>query len=150
MPFPPFAPSVFFDETDIDALAAEFSERVRRSPLLRPWTGLVGNRWEDAEAVMAGFLRATLFLQERPEVDGDWLARSVRMLDGEAIDLLADILLDCALVALPLHSAAVVAEISEQLARLLKSVVAQDGVARQRLLPRARSRLLAGALMPRL
>lgn len=150
MPFPPFAPSVFFDEADIDTLAAEFSERVRRSPLLRPaMDGLVGNRWEDAEAAMGGFLRATLFLQERPAVDGDWLARAVRMLDDAAIDLLADILLDCALVALPLHSAAVVAEISEQLARLLKSVATEDGVAQQRLLLRARARLSAGALMNR-
>lgn len=150
MPFPPFAPSVFFDEADIDTLAAEFSERVRRNPLLRPaMDGLVGNRWEDAEMAMGGFLRATLFLQERPAVDGDWLARAVRMLDDTAIDLLADILLDCALVALPLHSAAVVAEICEQLARLLKSVAAEDGVAQQRLLLRARARLSAGALMNR-
>ncbi|WP_332702196.1 hypothetical protein [Devosia sp.] len=150
MPFPPFAPSAFFDEADIDALATEFSERVRRSPLLRPaMDGLIGNRWEDAEAAMGGFLRATLFLEQRPEVDGDWLARSVRLLDGEAIDQLADILLDCALVALPLHSAAVVAEISEQLARLLKGVVSEDGVAQQRLLLRARTRLMAGALMNR-
>ena len=119
-----------FDDPDIDALAAEFSERVPRSPFLRPaMDELVGNRWEDAEAVIAGFLRATLFLDKRPEVDGDWLARSVRTLNGEAIDLLADILLNCALVAVPLHSAAVFAEISEQLARLLKSVVSQDGVA---------------------
>lgn len=151
MPFPPFAPSVFFDEADIEALVAEFSERVRRNPSLRPaMDGLIGNRWEDAEATTAGFLRATLFLEQRPEVDGDWLARSVRMLDARMIDQLADILLDCALVALPLHSAAVVAEIGEQLARLFKAVVAQDGVARQRLLLKARSRLLAGALMSRL
>jgi hypothetical protein len=55
------------------------------------------------------------------------------LLDGDAIDLLADILLDCALAALPLHSAAVVPEISEQLVRMLKGVVSEDGVARQRL-----------------
>ena len=151
MPFPPFAPSVFFDEADVDALVAEFSERVRRSSSLRPaMDGLIGNRWEDAEAATGSFLRSTLFLENRPAVDGDWLARSVRMLDPATIDQLADILLDCALVALPLHSAAVVAEIGEELARLLKGVMRQDGVARQRLLLKARSRLTAGALMSRL
>jgi hypothetical protein len=151
MPFPSFAPSVFFEEADLAALVAEFSERVRQSPALRPaMDRLVGNRWEDAEAATAAFLHATLFLEGRPEVDGDWLARSVRMLDVETIDLLADILLDCALVVLPLHSAAVLAEISDELARLLKGVVSHDGVARQRLLLKAQSRLAAGALMSRL
>lgn len=151
MPFPPFAPSVFFDESDIEALITEFSERLRRSPTLRPaMDGLVGNRWEDAELAAGDFLRATLFLEARPSVDGDWLVRLLRLLYAEAIDQLADILLDCALVALPLHSAAVVAEIGEELARLLKGVVAHDGMARQRLLLQARSRLAAGALMSRL
>lgn len=151
MPFPPFAPAVFFEEADLDALVNEFSDRVRRSHALRPTMDrLVGNRWEDAEAATASFLRATLFLDQRPQVDGDWLARSVRMLDAETIDLLADILLDCALVVLPLQSAAVVTEIGEQLAHLLKGVVFHDGVARQRLLLKAQSRLAAGALMSRL
>ena len=150
MPFPPFAPSVYFEEADLVALVTEFSERVRKNPVLRPTMDrLVGNRWEDAEAVATAFLAATLFLERRPEIDGDWLARSIHMLDANAIDLLADILLDCALVVLPLHSAAVVAQINDALARLLKEAVAQDGVARQRLLLKMQSRLAAGALMNR-
>jgi len=100
---------------------------------VRATGGLVGNRWENADAAMAGFLRATLFLEQRPEVDGDWQPWAVRLPDGVAIALLADILLDCALVALPLQSAAVVVEISEQLVRMLKGVVWEDGVTRQRL-----------------
>ena len=88
-----------------------------------------------------------MFLERRPDVDGDWLAKSIRTLDAETIDLLADILLDCALVVLPLHSAAVVAEVSDALARLLKEVVGHDGVLRQRLLLKMQSRLAAGALM---
>lgn len=148
MPFPPFAPSVYFDEADLAALVAEFSERVRRNPDLRPAIDrLVGNRWEEAEATTSSFLQATLFLERRPDVDGDWLARSIRMLDAATIDQLADILLDCALVMLPLHSAAVVAEVSDALARLLKDVVIHDGVMRQRLLLKVQSRLAAGALM---
>jgi len=151
MPFPPFAPSVFFDEADIDALVAEFGERIRRSTALRPaMDRLVGNRWEDAEREAGAFLRATLFLEGRPAVDGDWLVQLLRLLDATDIDELADILLDCALVALPLHSAAVVAEVGEEVARLLKGIVSHDGVARQRLLLKARSRLAAGALMSRL
>lgn len=151
MPFAPFAPSIYFDEADIDALVTEFSERVRRSPSLRQaMDGLIGNRWADAEAGAGAFLRATMFLDSRPQIDGDWLARSVRMLDADAIERLVDILLDCALVVLPLHSAAVVAEIGEELARLLGAVVAQDGAARQRQLLSALSRLQSGALMSRL
>lgn len=150
MPFPPFAPSVFFDDADIDALVAAFSERIRGNAGLRPaMDRLIGNRWEDAEKAAGTFLRATLFLEGRPDIDGDWLVRVLRLLDASDIDQLADILLDCALVALPLHSAAVVAEVGEELARLLKGVVAHDGVARQRLLLKARSRLSAGALMSR-
>ena len=151
MPFPPFAPAVFFEESDLDALISEFSERVRRSHALRPsMDRLVGNRWEEAEAAASSFLRATLFLEQRPQVNGDWLARSVRLLDGDTIELLADILLDCALVVLPLQSAAVVAQIGEQLAYLLKDVAGRKGVARQRLLLKVQSRLAAGALMSRL
>lgn len=151
MPFPPFAPSVFFDDADIDALVAAFSERIRGNADLRPaMDRLIGNRWEDAEKAAGAFLRATLFLDSRPDIDGDWLVQVLRLLDASDIDQLADILLDCALVALPLHSAAVVAEVGEELARLLKGVVAHDGVARQRLLLKARSRLSAGALMSRL
>lgn len=148
MPFPPFAPSVYFEEAELAALVAEFSERVRRNPDLRPALDrLVGNRWEEAEAAAGSFLRATLFLEQRPDVDGDWLAKSIRTLDVASIDQLADILLDCALVVLPLHSAAVVAEVSDALARLLKDVLAHDGAMRQRLLLRMQSRLAAGALM---
>ena len=148
MPFPPFAPAVYFEEADLAALVAAFSERVRRNPSLRPaMDRLVGNQWEEAEAAAASFLRATLFLERRPDVDGNWLAKSIRMLDAEAIDLLADILLDCAMVVLPLHSAAVVAEVNDALVRLFKDVLAHDGVMRQRLLLRMQSRLAAGALM---
>ena len=72
MPFPPFAPSVYFEEADLVSLVAEFSERVRRNPVLRPaMDRLVGNQWEEAEAATAAFLRATLFLERRPDVDGD-------------------------------------------------------------------------------
>lgn len=151
MPFPPFAPSIYFEEADIDALVTAFSERVRGSRELRPaMDGLVGNRWADAEAAVAAFLRAALFQDRRPEIDGNWLARSVRMLDADALARLVDILLDCALVVLPLHSAAVVAEVGEALANVLGAVVAQEGVARQRHLLNALTRLQSGALMSRI
>lgn len=151
MPSPPFAPSIYFEHADIDALVAEFSERIRRSATLRPaMDALVGNRWEDAEVAAGEFLRDTMFLEQRPAIDGDWLARSVATLDAAALDELVDLLLDCALVVLPLHGAAVIAEIGDELGRLLKDVVSRDGVARQQLLLRARSRLAAGALMSRL
>lgn len=151
MPNPTFAPSLYIDEADIDALVMELSERLRRNPSLRPaMDGLIGNRWEEAETAAGAFLRATLFQERLPEVDGNWLARSIRLLDAQAIDHLADVLLDCALVAFPLQGAGVIGEIGDELACMLKAVAAQDGAARQRLLIKARVRLAAGALMNRL
>ncbi len=150
MPFPPYAPSVYFEDAEIDALVAEFSERIRRSASLRPAMDvLVGNRWEDAEAATAAFLRATLFLEARPDVAAEWLERAVATLDAGALDELGDVLLDCALVLLPLHSAAVIAAIGDALGHLLGEVVAGEGDARQLLLLRAEARLAAGALMSR-
>jgi len=151
MPHTLLAPALYIDEADIDELVTALSERIRRDPSLRPaMDGLIGNRWEQAELATGAFLRATLFLDHRPAVDGDWLARALRLLDTEAIERLGSILLDCAFVALPLHSAGLIAAIGDELVDLLKAVVAQDGVTRQRLLLAARARLAAGALMSRL
>lgn len=151
MPNPTFAPSLYIDEADIDALVIELSERLRRDPLLRPvMQGLIGNGWEDAEAAAGAFLRATLFQEGLPDIDGNWLVRALRLLDTQAIDRLGDVLLDCALVAFPLHGAGVIAAIGDELAHMLKAVAAENGVARQRLLLEARARLAAGALMNRL
>lgn len=151
MPNPTFAPSLYIDEADIDALVMELSERIRRNPSLRPaMDGLIGNRWEEAEAAAGAFLRATLFQERLPDIDGNWLARSLRLLDAQAIDSLGDVLLDCALIAFPLQGAGVIGEIGDELALMLKGVVAQDGVARQQSLLKARARLAAGALMSRL
>jgi hypothetical protein len=151
MPHTLLAPALYIEEADIDELVAALSERIRRDPCLRPaMDGLIGNRWEQAELAAGAFLRATLFLDHRPAVDGDWLARALRLLDAEAIDRLGAILLDCAFLALPLHSAGLIGAIGDELVDLLKAVVVQGGVARQRLLLKARSRLAAGALMSRL
>ncbi|WP_193336934.1 hypothetical protein [Devosia beringensis] len=151
MPHTLLAPALYIDEADIDELVTALSERIRRDHSLRPaMDGLIGNRWGQAELAAGAFLRATLFFDHRPAVDGDWLARALRLLDTEAIERLGAILLDCAFVALPLHSAGLIGAIGDELVDLLKAVVAQDGVTRQRLLLAARARLAAGALMSRL
>jgi hypothetical protein len=151
MPCPPFAPSIYFEDADIDALVQEFSERVRRDQTLRPFLDLlVGNQWEQAEQVVTEFLHATLFLQWRPQVDADWLARAAQELSLPALNRLGEILLDCALVALPLHSAAIIAEIGDALARFLGDVVSREGAAREVVLAALYDRLRSGALMSRL
>jgi hypothetical protein len=151
MPFSPLAPALFFEESDLRALVAEFSERIRRDRQLRPVLDhLVGNRWYEAEQASEAFFRATLFAEGTPAVDANWLALAVRWLDPAAIDALVAILLDCALVAFPLHGAALLAEITEQLATDLKAVLAADGVVRQRRLLETYARLRAGALMSRI
>lgn len=151
MPCPPFAPSIYFEDADIEELVREFSERLRRDQALRQaLERLVGNRWEQAEKVATEFLHATLFLQRRPQIDAEWLARAAQELNLPALNRLGEILLDCALVALPLHSAAVIAEIGDALARLLGDVVTLEGAARGAFLAALYDRLRSGALMSRL
>ncbi|MEF2554606.1 hypothetical protein VQ042_25540 [Aurantimonas sp. A2-1-M11] len=151
MPCSSFAPSIYFDDSDLDALAREFSERIRADSTLRPVLDrLVGNRWEDAELAITDFLHASLFLQSHPQIDEDWLTRAAHDLNLATLDRLGDILLDCALVALPLHSAAVIAEISDALACLLGDVVSLEDADRKRRLPYLYDRLRSGALMNRL
>ncbi len=150
MPSAPFAPSVYFEDSDIDALVREFSERIRQDVALRPALDrLVGNRWEDAEQAVESFLHATLFLQRRPDVNQEWLERAAQVLDLAALDRLGDILLDSALVALPLHSAAVIVEIGDALTRLLADAVSLEGADLHRRMVQIYDRLRSGALMNR-
>ena len=151
MPFLISAPSVFFEDSELRALIAQFSERVRRDTRVRPaMDRLIGNRWYEAEQGAETFLLATLFLEERPEVDLDFLARAVQILGPDEIDALAEIMLECALVAFPLQSAAAIVEIAEMLAGAIKAAAVSRGTARRRLLNQVYSRLSAGTLMSRL
>lgn len=151
MPFLTSAPSVFFEDSELRALIAEFSERVRRDSRVRPaMDQLIGNGWHEAEQRTEAFLFATLFLEERPEVDSDFLARAVQILGPNEIDALAEIMLECALVAFPLQSAAAIVEIAEMLAGAIKAVAVSRGAARRHLLNQVYSRLNAGTLMSRL
>lgn len=150
MPFLTSAPSVFFDDSELRALIAEFSERVRRDGRVRPaMDRLIGNRWHEAERGAESFLIATLFLEERPDVDSDFLARAVQVLRPDEIDVLADIMLECALVTFPLQSAAAIVEVAEMLASAIKAVVVSRGTARPHRLNEVYSRLNAGMLMSR-
>lgn len=62
---------------------------------------------------------------------------------------MSNILLDCALVALPLHSAAVIAEIGDALKRLLGDVVSHESPSLETLVLQVYDRLHSGALMNR-
>lgn len=150
MPFLVSAPSIYFDESEIRDLVAEFSERLRRDGRVRPALDrLVGNRWFEAEQNAEKFLAATLFMTDRPEVDRDFLLRAVEVLGHEEIDVLAEIMLDCALAAFPLQSAAAIAEVSEMLAETMSAVIAGEDRDRQQRLSKVYSRLSSGTLMGR-
>jgi len=151
MPFPPFAPSIYFEEDELRALMVEFGERLRADACLRPMLDrVIGNRWLEAEQGAEAFLNAALFLETVPEVDQDWLARAVQFLSQGDIERLCDIMLDCSLSAFPLHGAAVVIEATEALAALVNAIVTVRGKERDRRLATVTSRLNAGALMHRL
>jgi hypothetical protein len=150
MPFLISAPSVYFDESEIRELVAEFSERLRRDRRVRPALDrLVGNRWFEAEKNAETFLVATLFSTDRPDVDRDFLTRAVEVLGRDEIDAMAEIMLDCALLTFPLQSAAAVAEVSEMLANAMRSVALCEGAVRPQRLNDLCARLSAGTLMAR-
>lgn len=125
----------------------EFSDRVRRDSTLFPvLSQLIGNRWAEAEAESEAFLTSALFSDGRHETDIDTIASAVHLLDIEAIERLADILLESALKCLPLHSAALVSDVAEELGRLLTSVIRLDGPERQKRLRDVHAKISAGTL----
>ncbi|HEV2515825.1 MAG TPA: hypothetical protein VGV07_11285 [Devosia sp.] len=131
-------------------MLADFSERVRADARVRPaMTRLVGNRWLEAEQSAEAFMSATLFLDEQPDVDPVFLERAVQLLGPAEIDALAEIMLECAMVAFPLQSAAAITEVTEMLASTVRAVATSEGQARQDQLERVYSRLSAGTLMNR-
>lgn len=141
-------PVLFLEDGDLAALMIEFSDRVRRDPLVRPSLDrLIGNRWADAETAATTFFHAALFADRCPDVDANWLARAARELSPEDVDRLADQLLDCTLAAFPLHSAAIVCEIATEFVRLFRAIMVVDGVDRQRRLLDLHRRLASGALL---
>ena len=144
------APSVYFEDSEIRALVAEFSERLRSDPRVRPALDrLVGNRWLEAEQHAESFLAATLFLTDRPTVDRDFLAKAVEILGQDEIDVIAEIMLDCALLSFPLQSAAAVIEVTEMLADAIGSVASSKGVVPRQHLNDVYSRLSNGTLRGR-
>lgn len=150
MPFLPSAPSVYIEDFELRAMIADFSERIRRDVRVRPaMDRLVGNQWHEAEQGAEAFLSATLFLNEPLHVDSDFLERVVQLLGPTEIDALAEIMLDCALLAFPLQSAAAIVEVTEMLACAISSVVVDKSYARRDRLASIYSKLRAGALMNR-
>jgi hypothetical protein len=150
MPFLTSAPSVFFDDSELRDLIAEFSERVRRDVRVRPaMDRLIGNRWHEAEQGAEDFLLATLFLEERPLVSSEFLGKAIQVLGPGEIDTLSEIMLECALLTFPLQSAAAICEVAHMLATAIKIVAVSEGSARQLKFNEFCSRLTAGTLMGR-
>ena len=138
---------MFFEREELQALTDEFSDRLRRDPELAPvLTRLVGNRWAGAEAAFHHFLHSQLFGDARPYLDPGELERATGILDASSIDRLVEVLLDSALYCLPLHSAARIDEVGEDIRWLLKSLLPHEGKARAEQLATAFAKLSAGAL----
>ena len=142
------SPVVFLDDDELAACVEMFSERIRSDALLRPALDrLVGNRWADAERQAYRMFHATLFRDECPQVEANWLARAARVLSPDQVDRLADILLSCVFETFPVHTAGDLCDIATELANTLKSIIATDGLERQRRLLKMHARLNAGALL---
>ena len=139
-------PIVFFERDELEILVVEFSDRVRRDSMLSPvLSQLIGNRWAEAEAEGEAFLTSALYGDGRHEMDLDTLAGAVHLLGIEGVERLADILLESALKCLPLHSAALVAEVGDELGRLLTSAMRLDGQGRQKRLRDVHAKISARA-----
>ena len=140
-------PVLFFEPDELDALVLEFSDRIRRNSELAPTLSqLIGNRWAEAEAAATGFLACALSWDGRPEIDEAVLQRAGNLLRARDVQHLLDALLESALKCLPLHSAALISEVADDLGRALTAIIALDGPARRKLLRETHSRLSAGAL----
>lgn len=138
---------MYFEREELRALTVEFSDRLRRDPELTPvLTRLVGNHWAAAEAAFHHFMLSQLFGDARPHLDPVELERATGILDATSIDRLIEVLLASALYCLPLHSAARIDEVGEDIARLLKSLLQHDGEARSEHIATAFGKLSAGAL----
>lgn len=139
---------LFMDRDDLELVVIEFSERVRQDPGLRPALNrLIGNHWAMAEEAALRFLGNSLFGDGITNIEADLLALVTRLLTDTDVERLEEILLDCALLCLPLHSAARVSAVAEEFGRALKAIIALEGVARQRLLLRTHALLASGALL---
>jgi hypothetical protein len=141
-------PALFVDDDELAACIEMFSARVRLDAVLRPAMDLlVGNRWADAEKQAHRLFHASLFRDAAPNVDANWLARAVRVLQPGEVDRTVDILISCILETFPLDSAGEICEIATELANTLKAIIATDGLERQRRLLHTHIRLNAGALL---
>ena len=107
---------------------------------------LIGNRWEEAEAAATGFLASALAWDGRPEIDEGVLERAGTLLRVQDVQHLLDALLESALKCLPLHSAALVSAVGEDLGAALTAIIALDDPARRELVRETYLRLSAGAL----
>jgi hypothetical protein len=138
---------MFFEQEELQALTVEFSDRLRRDPELAPLLArLVGNHWAAAETAFYNFLQSQLFADARPHLDPMELERAAGILDVSSIDRLIEVLLESALVCLPLHSAARIDAVGGDIGRLLKSLLQHNGEAHAEQFARAFAKLTAGAL----
>ncbi len=149
MPVPPHAPSVYFDNDEINLFVETLSDRLRSSKQLRPrFDKLVGNQWYEFETELDHFIRVNLFLTNSPTLDLQLLYRITTIFNSDDIELLEDLFLDVCLTIFPLLSAAAMNELAERLSTLILPVIkTKDQRFKQRALLNLHQKITSGSLL---
>ena len=149
MPVPPHAPSVYFDNDEINLFVETLSDRLRSSKQLRPrFDKLVGNQWYEFEREIERFIRVNLFLTNSPTLDLQLLYRITTIFNSDDIELLEDLFLDVCLTIFPLLSAAAMNELAERLSTLILPVIkTKDQRFKQRALLNLHQKITSGSLL---
>lgn len=148
MPFPPHAPSIYFDTDEINQFVEILSERFRASRLLKPcFDKLVGNQWYEFETEVKDFIFASLFLKDTPNLNMQLLIDISNIFTSNDIEALTEIFLDVCLSVFPLFSAAEMNELAERLSALILPIItAKDEGFKQRALLDVHQKITSGSL----
>lgn len=110
------APIVFLNQDELTELAKDFSERLRRDPILRPKLDfVVGNQWEQLEK---GFIRALaneLSMQPLPRLPADRLSRVAQAMSSDDSERVRQLFLDAVFTRFPFSDASRLAEICDDI-----------------------------------
>ncbi len=127
MPFMPLDPSVYIDDTIIADLSEELSHQLRMDRRLRPILDrLVGNQWYEFEIGFENFWRAVVLQTGGHAEYVDAVSIHFSELTPEDVRTISDVFLEACLKAVPLHTAARFAEISDAALSAIHSALKPD------------------------
>lgn len=152
MPVPPHAPSIYFDDDEINLFVEILSDKLRANKQLRScFDRLVGNQWYEFEKELGHFIRTNLFLTNSPVLDLQLLYRISFIFNKDDIERLQNVFLDVCLSVFPLLSAAAMNELAERLSALILPVITtKDERFKQRALLNLHQKVTSGSLFSNL